>query len=763
MRNFLFIFICFISATVYAKDIKGKITDKDGNAIELANIRIFSLPDSSYIAGTTSNLEGEFFFNGIKVKRAYVLVSSIGYKECKMEVPLDKEICHVTLEQMSVNLNEVVIKGNNRYIDGEKVIFMPSKRDKDISAEGFELLKNMSLPLIKVSLLDNSVKTVTGDEVSFYVDYHQATSKEISGLQTSDVLRVEYLDSPSDPRFNGDKRVVHFIMKKYEYGGYTKLRIGQGFINNMGDYGLNSKFVHKSMTYDLSSGLQYAKDKHVGTREYSLYNFGDTQIERSSNATNGKKNTNSFYTTLRALYQTDKCLITNTFGIQTDRTPKDDYSASVEYTPAIFDKSISDKKGNSKLISPTWNGKYDFYLKDKSVVSISPSLAYSHSNNDYLYQSDVTDIHNTTEENALEALLNFSYAKSFGKHNASFYACEGYNNNVVEYGGDTNYKTTYRNLFSTIRGIYTFKSGIFNLYASCKYSFSTKKLNEKRYNECLPQVFINSTTSFNKHHQLKLSTNIAYFSSDVSSRTNNTIRQNEIDAIAGNPDLKSYFFYNIHGLYLWIPNNVISIIPYCIFNNWNKPVTYLWNAGGDSESGYTMTRTYQNSGSFSELNYGCSIELNLFENKLSASVSGDFETYNRSGIYSFNKTEFYVGCELSYKISNFIFSASYDTSKKTARIFGYDHKELGTHMFMAGWGRSGLNVSLRLQNIFNSSYRGDETMYMRDAFSRSHINYYMTYHRSVMLTLSYSIGYGKKVNQTDGPGKTSTTKSTILK
>ena len=42
-------------------------------------------------------------------------------------------------------------------------------------------------------------------------------------MNLQDVKRVEYLESPADPRFMGEKFVVNFIMEEYIYGGYVKL------------------------------------------------------------------------------------------------------------------------------------------------------------------------------------------------------------------------------------------------------------------------------------------------------------------------------------------------------------------------------------------------------------------------------------------------------------------------------------------------------------------------------------------------------------
>ena len=68
-------------------------------------------------------------------------------------------------------------------------------------------------------------------------------------------MKVEYLEHPTDSRFMGAESVINFVMKKYEFGGYTKLSAGEYLlIGYQGDESLYSKFSYKRMTYDLYAG-----------------------------------------------------------------------------------------------------------------------------------------------------------------------------------------------------------------------------------------------------------------------------------------------------------------------------------------------------------------------------------------------------------------------------------------------------------------------------------------------------------------------------
>lgn len=151
------------------------------------------------------------------------------------------------------------------------MIFIPNKQVKNASNDAISLLRNMAIPVLQIDPLGNSVKNISNSDVNIFIDFQPATQQEILGMRTKDVVRVEYYDNPTDPRFKGSRAVVNFIMKKYQYGGYLKLNAGQSFFYNAGDYRLYSKISHKRMTYDISLGAKYAIDN--GKRVSSLHNY----------------------------------------------------------------------------------------------------------------------------------------------------------------------------------------------------------------------------------------------------------------------------------------------------------------------------------------------------------------------------------------------------------------------------------------------------------------------------------------------------------
>lgn len=173
------------------------------------------------------------------------------------------------------NLDEVVVEAQNQRTDAKLSSFTPTGKQKSSAQNAIDLLRQLAIPQINLNLVDNAVTTQSGQNVAIFINYLPASSEEIEGILTTDVRRVEYLDFPTDPRFQGYEHVVNFIMQKYEYGGYTKATVSENFLVGKlsSRASVYSKFAYKSMTYDLYAGASNHNINHSGTSiigDYSL-------------------------------------------------------------------------------------------------------------------------------------------------------------------------------------------------------------------------------------------------------------------------------------------------------------------------------------------------------------------------------------------------------------------------------------------------------------------------------------------------------------
>lgn len=141
-------------------------------------------------------------------------------------------------------LDEVVVESRTQHVIDQGVEYIPSKKTRKSAIDASNLLDLMNIPQLDITPGSLAVKTYTGKDVAMFIDFKEATEEDLQGLRPEDVLRVEVLQYPQDPRFRGQANVVNFIMRKYDWGGYTKLTLtGNTLSVDRGNGLLYSKFV----------------------------------------------------------------------------------------------------------------------------------------------------------------------------------------------------------------------------------------------------------------------------------------------------------------------------------------------------------------------------------------------------------------------------------------------------------------------------------------------------------------------------------------
>lgn len=114
----------------------------------------------------------------------------------------------------AVELKGVEIEAKMQSTSAKGSVFIPTKQQRDAASNATDLLFRMGIPELDVKPMGTSVSTISGESVQLFIDYLPATEADVEGLRTEDVRRVEVLNFPTDPRFQGALHVVNFIMQK---------------------------------------------------------------------------------------------------------------------------------------------------------------------------------------------------------------------------------------------------------------------------------------------------------------------------------------------------------------------------------------------------------------------------------------------------------------------------------------------------------------------------------------------------------------------
>lgn len=71
------------------------------------------------------------------------------------------------------------------------------------------------------------------------------------------------------------------------------------------------------------------------------------------------------------------------------------------------------------------------------------------------------------------------------------------------------------------------------------------------------------------------------------------------------------------------------------------------------------------------------------------------------------------------------------------------------YYLQGGWGNGNVNITLVLSNIFNTSWEGDTVVTGSPVFDAKYIQMNNYYRQSIKLDVTYTFGYGKKIDRRD--------------
>lgn len=111
MKAFItIILLAWITFSISAQTISGKIIDEQNQPVEFATVALYSLPDSTLTTGTVTNAEGSFMLKASdKLQKGYLKISHVGYEALYLH-PNEDSLDIIRLKPDSKILNEVVIK-----------------------------------------------------------------------------------------------------------------------------------------------------------------------------------------------------------------------------------------------------------------------------------------------------------------------------------------------------------------------------------------------------------------------------------------------------------------------------------------------------------------------------------------------------------------------------------------------------------------------------------------------------------------------------
>lgn len=643
-------------------------------------------------------------------------------------------------------LGEITVVADAQHTSATKTVYIPSAGQKATASDGVSLLSRMNIPQLSVNPINATVTTADNQGVSLYINFHPATDQDVSGLNPSNVKRVEYLDFPTDPRFQRSLHVVNFITQSYIYGGYTKLNAKERFMVRNGEASVYSKFAYNAMEYDVMVSGDYDYNPHIGSVSDETYRLESGTIHRESGTETGRKHQLGLYSALRATWnKNDKFTFRNFVSFSRIKSPKYQTSGYVNFS-SLYPSEAYHSESPSENNTLGWNSELFASLGRGWSLNGTFQAEYAGNKTTSDYTTEIESIRNHADEGSwfLRGTAQANKALS-DKITLFSNVSSGGGRTKIDYSGSSMSVNRFRQNFTGI----TF--GLALNYQKIAgsidggYAFESNYINGKTKDDSYPFTHLNVQYAPGQKHSVSFWFQYATFSPDATMKNPNVIRQSELMYISGNPDLKCSRNTSANISYTWLPNNMWQLSAYItLFRIANRQIAVYTPEGPDG----SMLKKYQNDGDYNHGQIGANLTGKFLDGKLSFSVAPRLLLYRTTGSNSISHFPFTASVNADYYLGNFYFNAYYDSG--TSYVDGenaYLRKMPMSYSLGAGWSSHGWNIQLSLVNIFQSSWKLSEDTLTTRWYDSSMTQFGSDYHRRISLSVTYTFNYGRKVNQ----------------
>lgn len=740
----------------------GRAIGSDKNPVVAATVTLLAPKDSTVVTYGITDDNGNF---SIPCDKNDVIgkFSCVGYKTTLKRFNIFS-VGTIILDVQDIPLETVIVEGDNAYLYADKSVYLPTARQKNASQTAHDLISRMAIPQLRIG---NDIKTTTGQNVDIFIDFVPATSRDMDGMRMEDVKYIEYYDYPIDPRFQGKPHVINFVMQKYEYGGYVKGIYYDNFVISR-QISIYSKIQYKKMTFDWAGGAYYMNDSKnyentVETFRLPQEDGSVKEFQRRSDVIDVRKRRDAYWTSVKALYRSEKIAASNMVTFDFENTPRNIVKGKVTYTPEDYTSSDYVSRSSNHVNSAIYNGYWYFSLPHDNYITFDPYYAYTHTNQYSNYKEAVmTAISNGAIDDSHQANGNISFVHSFGKAGTLKALFQGrFLLNRTHYSGT-----------STISD----KAQTYRLGPGVNYSYSNNKFygnvgagvywDKSEYgsikeNSAAPWVNISLQYAFNTKNSLSIDFRYGKSIPASSYRSAAVVQSYPLMSYTGNPSLVPYNSFQIDGNYTYIPNNKFSISAFGFA--WIVDNRYVFDYEANSTS---ILRTIkQPMGNYAQWQYGLQGSYKLFNNNLHLGISSHIEQAYNGEPYNWTKSKLIASFSVYYYLDKLYFGSTYNSphSYPDGCMVGTWMSCRDSYTFQIGWSNKRWNLRFFTRNFLRgNTYHNKGTM-NSDYYNSVRYIYGGSYSRFFQISATYTFGYGKKVSAENEAYQASGASSGILK
>ncbi len=670
---------------------------------------------------------------------------------------------------VAYELDEIVIEAQNQRTSVKGLIATPDSDVKRASVNGVDLLARLGLPSLRVDVNTGTVSTVTGKEVSLFINYLPVGQGEVEGMNMADVISVQYLEFPQDARFMGAKYVVNYIMKVQSWGGYTKVGLRQSILaGSATSANIYSKFSKDKVSMDFYVGSDFTSFSHTGEALRSSYDLsanggGEVFITRELNPISSQFKKLTLPFSFRLTYSGNHIISINTADFTYSGMPRraTDGALRLSTIPELlaYRECEADYSRTYGLTSLNIVNFSEFW---KMIVRVGGQ--YSHNNNSYYYNAGdavVNTIANISREDVAGA--NFTaMLKRVLRANSSVGLLYGvdYRWNKVDYIASATAPGSFNNLAMSANLSYDLQTDRMSIYCRGGVEWNKSSVGGETVSQVSPNLGVGWSYILRDMHRLAVDAWYSLSSPLIMYKSSDVIRSTEYLYLTGNPQLNSWHTLVAEIGYTVTPSNKFSA---SLTGEYRRDINTAAVKYDLYEYGEGLLRTFANSGYYQTIYGGIQATYQPVKSlQLQGSVG--FMHQRQSGLASGLLNAVPWSLSARYYAGAFNFSAGYKSvDKDFINIFAENISTPSSYSVSAGWSNGSWNVALTLSNFMRSSWKESEISSSVPRYSEYRDVFGRDCHRALTISVTYVIGYGKSVQTGDEVGAGQRTQSAILK
>lgn len=677
--------------------------------------------------------------------------------------------CHIdTLSEgkdslTAKQLREAVVKADRGWFEADKAVFLPTRKEKNLSNSPASLLKMMHLPMLKEK--DEVVTTILGVEVTYFINGIKADKIDMSTFWPKNVRRVEYYENPTDPRFEGVKAAVNFIVPEFAAGGVTKVRLFERMPNN-GLLNVSSKVEYKKMAYGIYFQPGYTRThgtQNEGTEAYNdLYHDGVYyDVINRTFRENSYSRENDIYLVANARYRSEKMRATHTFTLSWDNNLGSGGNSSEVWTNNLFNSSTSANRATGHHTAPALSGDYLFKLSTKWYLFSAWSYSYARAKNVSWSSFTAEDtIINKTHEDVHSA--NLSLTAMFipsKKLTFQFRTSSAMDRFVSTYSGTANEKQRQKRqeITSTLKMNWK-PVHQFTLTPELGLFSSSWNIGGERHHTIRPTAGLYANANLTK--KLSLSGRLSLYTEapSASSSSNVLVKSTELLWTKGNPDLKNCLSWNTSFGVSYLALNWLDLSFRANYNRIKDDFLTVYTVAPADRGG--LIKSERNAQPFNIYGSYIIFDFNFLDRDLKLSLCPNWYHFQANEQKENKFNYFSLDGSLSYTLKKCDFSVDYEGPSKSLNMGGMEKASYHSIWnFSFTYGNGDWHLLVKVEDIFNKKGKKKYT------YTSPNYSSYLEkrkWGRCLVLSLTYTFGYGKKVDRSIDISGTSNSKTSII-